>query len=273
MAVGKCLLTGKNGTMAKAHLTPLALTEPAVPGCYFIEGGGGGRPIRSHTSWYDKTIVTHAGEKVLAEIDDWAIKFLREHKLVWSGWGEMSTLPPDLSEQLLPHARIRAIESPDLGRLRLFFLSLLWRWAAASIKAAKEIVIPQEHLEEIGRMILSSDAGDPSFYAMTVVQLSSKGPNHNLAPFTDVLPVKYEDQAEPKLYRQFRFYLDGLIVKVFVDKVDIEDFGPPMIGFSDTLVFPVIDFEQSFQSDNMRQHMIEAELFYPDDIRRLASDR
>lgn len=267
------MLTGKNGTMAKAHLTPLALTEPAVPGCYFIEGGGGGRPKRSHTSWYDKNIVTHAGEKVFAGIDDWAIKFLRENKLVWSGWGETSTLPSELSEPFTPDTRIRGIKSDELGKLRVFFLSLLWRWAASSIKAASEIVIPKSDLEEIGRMILADDAGDPSFYAMTLVQLSSKGPNHNLTPFADVLPVQFEGEPQPKLHRQFRFYLDGLIVKIFVDRVDVEEFGPPILCFSDTIVFPVIDFEKSFQIDNMRQHMIESELAYPEDIKRLSGSK
>lgn len=95
MTCGACKLTGEEGAFVKAHIIPDALTRPEK-GAPFAQAGLEAAPIARWTSWYDKGIVTAAGEKILAGYDDWAIQKLRDHRLVWSGWGdEMRLIAPD----------------------------------------------------------------------------------------------------------------------------------------------------------------------------------
>lgn len=88
---GLCALLEQEGTYAKAHLIPQALTRTDVPGDRFIEAGIGFRPIRRFTSWYDQKLVIQAGEKILSDIDTQGIEELRKHKLVWSGWDKKAS--------------------------------------------------------------------------------------------------------------------------------------------------------------------------------------
>ena len=73
MAIGICKLTGKNGTFVKCHILPQAFTKPMTPGAPLIQVGDGHRPSQRWTSWYDKAIVTRAGEDFLEKIDTKAI--------------------------------------------------------------------------------------------------------------------------------------------------------------------------------------------------------
>ena len=87
------------------------------------------------SSWYDTALVTSPGEEILRGLDDWAIRELRQHKLIWSSWGT------DIELNTADHVQLpldamgwgcREIEVSEPARLRLFFLSLLWRAAASS---------------------------------------------------------------------------------------------------------------------------------------------
>ena len=123
-----------------SHIIPEALTRPSVRGSPLLQYGDGAHPTRRWSSWYDPQLVTAEGEKYLSDLDTWAIAQLREHKLVWSGWGTET----DLGMHHTPINNIfgiRKIEGIDTKRLRLFFLSLLWRAAASSRYEFKEISV------------------------------------------------------------------------------------------------------------------------------------
>jgi hypothetical protein len=81
---GKCRLTGRQGHFVKSHIIPEALTEATWRGQPLTQQEKGGRLIKRRTSWYDDKLVTSEGEAVLQKYDDWAIKFFRTHKLIWS---------------------------------------------------------------------------------------------------------------------------------------------------------------------------------------------
>ncbi|MPQ67794.1 MULTISPECIES: hypothetical protein [unclassified Pseudomonas] len=265
MAIGKCLLTGATGTFAKSHLYPLAFTAPAVPGSYFIQAGEGTRPIRTFTSWYDKKILTHKGEKIISLLDDKGIKELRRLHLVWSGWGGEDNIPPEIVVNRFDEKRgIRKIQNLDSSVLRLFFLSVLWRWGQSSLSAAKHVKISEANLEVIRRMILENDPGEANFFGMTLTQISTRGAPHNLAP------IKREmEKCENEVYSYIRFYFDGLVVHIHTSAVDIERFGVMLLGQADELVVIAIDHDRSFQFENMGKMISETNHLYPQVMKKL----
>jgi hypothetical protein len=67
----------------------------------------------------------------------------------------------------------RNIVGIDRHRLRLFFLSLLWRSGASKRKEVAEIDVPSDDLEKLRLMLLNKNAGSLSFYPTVLVQLST----------------------------------------------------------------------------------------------------
>ncbi|WP_019411232.1 hypothetical protein [Pseudomonas psychrophila] len=186
MALGKCLLTGANGTFVKSHLIPQALSAPVFPGAYFVSAGNRVRPTRSFTSWYDPKIVTRKGEDVLADLDSYAITVLRMHKLVWSSWGEAPCLEPSLHRIFSGAKGYRRVSFENQDKIRLFFLSLLWRWAVSTLPVAAEINLSLAQQHQLRDMILASDSGDPMLFSVELVQLSTIGERQNMSPITSV---------------------------------------------------------------------------------------
>lgn len=80
---GTCALTGRRGKLVRSHLLPRALMDFAPANAPIIEiHGDASRPVKRWTSWYDRALVTRAGEDVLAGHDDWGVDFLRRNRLV-----------------------------------------------------------------------------------------------------------------------------------------------------------------------------------------------
>lgn len=211
MRSGVCKLTGTSGRFVRSHLIPQAFTKPSIPGEFFIAGGGGRRLVRNWSSWYDEQLVTQEGEALLAEYDNWAIRELRRTALVWSGWGSATalSLPPEHEEQHGKH-RLRVVECANPVRLRLFFLTLLWRAAATRRPEFDEVMIPENDLQILGQLIVSRDAGRADFYATTLLQIVTRGPDHNLGPINRIFA-----NPESLDLNCFRFYFDGLVVHIF----------------------------------------------------------
>jgi len=220
---GTCALLGIEGAFAKAHLIPKALTSPSVPGERFIEAGRGNRPIRRFTSWYDHQLVTRDGEKILSEIDTAGIAELRKHKLVWSGWGNKNKLrtsdfavDPDPGSGL----GVRLIEGVDVGSIRLFFLSLLWRSLKTKIKEFSYLPNVAMDLDKIGEMLKNRDSGDPHFHPIALDQISTLGFAHNHSPTLQEIEFPFDEG--PMRIPFYRFYMQGLVAHVYpADSLEI----------------------------------------------------
>jgi hypothetical protein len=154
---GLCRLTQTPGKFVKSHLIPLAFTKPESPGLPLIESGPGKRPIRKWTSWYDAQLVTSEGEAILQAYDGWAVSELRRHKLVWSGWGPMLRLSVE-GFNAFPGTPwgVRRVTGIDPVRLRLFFLSLLWRAAASQLDGFNEVSLREAELARIRGMVVDA---------------------------------------------------------------------------------------------------------------------
>jgi hypothetical protein len=259
---GTCKLTLKEGSFVKAHLIPRALTTPAQKGMPFFQWKSGGTPKRRWSSWYDQNLVTRDGEDVLTGYDTWAITELRKQKVVWSSWGERRNLGSLHSAASGTPWGIRKVAGINPTKLRLFFLSLLWRAASTDLSEFAEVRLPQEDLEALRLLLLSRDPGPISFYPTTITQLSSIGNIHNHAPIAEIKVIPGLEPGEPTIEMPiFRFYFDGLIAHVHNHSSDdgyTAALGSLIVGASEQLVFTTQTYEGSWQRDNLMTVMSES---------------
>jgi hypothetical protein len=230
---GVCKLSQKKGKFVKAHLIPKALTKPASKGLPFVQAGKGTPPRKRWNSWYDDRLVIRKGEDVLAAYDDWAIAEFKRLQLVWGSWEGASL--KTLDHTLIPGTPgwgVRKI-STDSKRLRLFFLSILWRSAVTQRWEFDEISMPDDDQERLRQMLLEGLAEPISFYPMQLTQLSTKGEVHNLSPFATTKKVDLLDGNPPIHVPMFRFYMDGLIAHIARQNSDngqTTALGPLVVG-------------------------------------------
>ena len=270
---GVCKLTGNFGTFVDSHLIPKALTRPEAPGAPFIQAGENKRPERRWSSWYDNSLVIAKGEKVLALLDDWAIATLRANKLVWSGFeGETLDASDWQAVPGRPGSGFREIEAIDPSKLRLFFLSLLWRAAATSRPEFEEVQIPPADLQTLAQMLLAGDSGSLHFYPIELFQLSTKGSTHNLTPIATTKTIPSFPDSTGYEEPIFRFYFDGLIAHIRrapFDETLTNAKGPIIVGHGPKLALGTMIYEESFQRHNLENTMKAAAINWPKVMARL----
>lgn len=248
---GICKLTRHTGQFVNSHIIPEALTRPSISGNPLFQHGDGIRPTRRWTSWYDSQLVTSEGERCLSELDTWAISKLREHRLVWSGWGVDQDLG-DRHKHIYKTVGIRRIDGIDTRKLRLFFFSLLWRAAASNRIEFKDISVSPDNLEGLRRAVLRLDDPPLSFFPVQLTQLSTKGVVHNHAPIRDVkyVPNLENPEVPPVEFPTFRFYMDGLIAHInrsLPAEYDVKALGNLVVGAESSIVLSTVSFEDSLQ--------------------------
>lgn len=256
---GICRLTGKTGPFVDSHIIPAALTRPSSRGNPLYQHGDGSRPTRRWTSWYDPELVTADGEKYLSDLDNWAIAVLRQHRLVWSGWGDEVGLGGHFPTSF-EGVGARVVEGIDSKKLRLFFHSLLWRSAASTLKEFNDIHLIDKDLELLKSAILGVDEPPLSFYPVQLTQLSTRGAMHNQSP-TPVMkfvPNPFVPGGTPIAIPTYRFYLDGLIAHVHRATplgYSVEALGNLVLGAEDSIVLSTVTFETSIQALDLAEAM------------------
>jgi hypothetical protein len=262
MAFGRCKLTHADGTFVDSHIIPQAFTSPEG-GNFFIEGGPGRRLTRRPSSWYDNRLVVRKGENILADLDSFAATELRNNFMVWSGWGESENLP-DPDAELFDGYGIRAIMGLDHRRLRLFFLSLLWRAAASSRSEFNGVSLPDQDLEKLRLMLVTGESQPLDFIPIFLMQHSTIGPRHNLAPLIG-REMGEGDEVPDIISNSFRFYFDGLIV-YFCNQISDETYKKArnfFVGETEKILVSCVPFTNSWQENNLKQHVIGAQRDWP----------
>ncbi|WP_420476522.1 hypothetical protein [Noviherbaspirillum sp. ST9] len=253
--IGICKLTQGSGTFVESHLIPKALTKPAQKGVPFFQLRADGPPIKRWNSWYDTELVTRAGEDILAEFDTWAINELRKHRLIWSSWGKDRSLGSHHRPIKETPWGIRKLDGIDSKKLRLFFLTLLWRAAATNLPEFSDVRLPQEDLERLRLMICNRIVEPVSFYPVQLTQLSTIGIIHNHAPICELKAIRSPapDMPDRKML-VYRFYFDGLIAHIHAHSSDdgfTSELGNLIVGMENSLLVPTQTYENSYQSNRL----------------------
>lgn len=238
----------------------------------FAQTGEDSKPIKRWSSWFDQSIVTQAGESLLADYDNWAIEVLRQKKLVWSGWNDETTLDSSDFAEIKGTGGygIRRISEIDSDRLRLFFLSMLWRAAVSEMREFREVTIRASQIRKLRNMLKTGDPKPYHLFPFSLTQLTPKGAIHNQAP------LRQRKKADPtsrngRSIEIFRFYLDGLIAHFHLesDENEIRRLGDLLVGGSNSICVSVVPFDASWQRENLALLIDEAEKRWPNDLRRI----
>ena len=247
----RCKLTLKEGKFVKSHILPKALTKPRISGAHFVQPSMlsvGHKYIKRNDSWFDKDLTIRYGEDILSDLDSFGIEQLRKNGLVWSSTKRKFF-------DTLPNLSIVCFEQPK--KMRLFFLSLLWRAAATKLDEFRAIQIPSQQLEKIRKVLTGEDKDKRSLYPMILVNLATEGHTHNLAPIESTIDCVQKGYGKNKI---FRFYMNGLIIHFYIEDPSLFCLSNPIpydspmyVGEEQTLVTHV-DYEDSFQFENLKKH-------------------
>lgn len=150
----------------------------------------------------------------------------------------------------------REVVDLDTARLRLFFLSLLWRAAASTREEFAAITLPPDDLEHLRRIVLGVDTPAADFYPVQLIQLSTRGVMHNQTPYADLrgLPDVDDPEGSGTHVPIYRFYLDGLIAHVHRTRLPMNRLtalGNLVLGQAATVLIPTVTFEDSLQAREM----------------------
>ncbi len=249
--MGICKLTLNEGKFVKSHILPKALTKPRILGNKFVQLNNspvGHTYIQRPDSWYDKALTIREGEDILADLDSFGIEQLRKNKLVWSN-SELKFF------ETLPNLSIVRFEQPE--KMRIFFLSLLWRAAATVLQEFEEVVLPQKKLEQLRRVIIGLDDDIRNLYPISLVNIATLGHTHNLGAIKQTIDLGQNGYGKQQIYR---FYMSGLIIHFYIDDPSLCLLKNPIpyesaiyVGEEQTLITHVA-YEDSFQLQNLKKH-------------------
>ncbi len=264
--VGVCALLGVEGKYAKSHIIPQALTSHSVKGEHFIESGRGSRPIRRFTSWFDHKMVITEGEKILSKIDSDGIDELRKHKLIWSGWGSAKKLAEtDYQVPFQPGSElaIRLLDGVNASKLRVFFLSILWRSLKTRIKEFDFLPREGVDLDRLGHMIIAGDPGSPGYHPIILDQISTLGFHHNQSPTYHEMDMPVGDDVRRIGY--YRLYMQGLVAHIYPHDCEdlVEIAGAAFVGGAEKLWVNCRKFGDSKQFYEARDEMLTSSTLWP----------
>ena len=198
-----CKLCGKDKKLVRAHIIPKSLWKPL-----FDE-----QPPQIHSSVptvdnkkspvgvYDTGIVCAQCENIFSPWDDYAQKLL--------------LADPSEKNYLMENGqRIAYVEtSIDYAKLKLFFISLLWKAAVSNHYFFSRVNVGSFE-PQLRRMILKGDPGDPDTFSIMVAKCED-----SLAPIIlNPYPERWLD------INFYRFYLAGYMAYIKVDRRPAPDF-------------------------------------------------
>ena len=194
-----CKLTGLEGKPAKAHIIPESfylIDKDSKEPLKLLTNTAGVFPKRSWTGVYDLTIVTQEGEKRFLDWDDYAYKLLVE---------QVNT-----ARKLKYKSKVVAYvyDTFDYEKLKLFFLSVLWRAGVSSHPILKRVKLGL-HTEILRKAICEANPGNPDFYSTILAFFHD---DQSWAKIMDPFPERYDN------IKFYRLYLGNIVAYIKVDK-------------------------------------------------------
>lgn len=201
----RCKLTGTLGPSVKAHIIPKSFYEfsDTNPGPAYIlrVDREGSRRNKSPKGEYDSSIVTVEGERLFSEFDDYAARFLIRR-------GQEITVHHD-GETILAIS----IGDYDYRKLKMFFVSLLWRASASKRPFFEKVQLTSAAEEGLRRRIVNGDPGGRDDLPV-ILAIHSDTP-------TDVgLPLLAPEIRTLGESTFVRFYLRFFVAYVCIDRKD-----------------------------------------------------
>jgi hypothetical protein len=199
-----CKLCGKDKKLVRAHIIPKSLWKPLFDGQQPPQIHSNVPPFYSKkppVGVYDTGIVCAQCESIFSPWDDYAQKLLLAE-------------PTEEQYVIKNGQKIAYVETAiDYAKLRLFFISLLWKAAVSNHYFFSRVNVGSFE-PQLRRMILKGDPGDPDTFSIMMAKCDAR-----VGPI--VLNPQPERWGEINYYR---FYVAGYMVYIKVDKKPAPDF-------------------------------------------------
>jgi len=171
-----CKLCNKAGALCKAHLLPKAFfryiyPENKIAGNSIIKLEAGQEFLkRRRVGSYDENILCSDCDNFLgSKYDEYGKKVFLD------------------SEPQLVHTvgegRLLQFGGVNAGRLKLFILSVLWRFSISGAEDARNVCIPNKFQKSLKDMLLRSDPGDADQFSVVITRYAYNGRIENLHKF------------------------------------------------------------------------------------------
>lgn len=253
MNVGQCKFCGHHRALVRAHIIPAALFPPDEKGSrmqYVLDGNGNLPRSRLPNGCYDPNLVCRECEDRFDEGDDYAKKFLvdgrNQGRRIAEGDGA-----------LYEYANV------DYRRLKLFFVSLLWRAHATSLPDFVRVNLPSKYASMARSMILNKDPGPADDLGVIIIRVAD-GPLDKMG--TSFTPR----EMPPNMLQVYDILLFGYIVFI---KVDRRRYPPPFLDLQLAPERPLLMFEQAIERTPFHDYAIEAWLMAKATEERLRKGR
>lgn len=228
---GVCQLMGTIGPLRRSHLIPNAFMRRAGPEP-FMESDGKSRSKKRQTGWYDATILGVAGEALIARYDDAAARCFIDRGFTYRTRRSQRDLTQLVDDFVADETYV--VENVDVGQIRLFAMSLLWRAAVTRLDPFARVSVSPRHLSDVGARLR---AGDPGHYLDYPVWFGV---------FNGTIELPKIPPVQSKEIPFVRFFLDGVTCYISprrrVQKIETCPF--PIMG-AEPDRFPIFCFESS----------------------------
>jgi hypothetical protein len=211
----------------EAHIIPNSLYKPLLAdpsGMLIVSNKSEIHPKRSHTGIYDSELVCEKCERLFSKFDDYAQSFF-------------SAEIPDNNYIIHKNEKLAYfIEDVDYPKLKLFFISLLWRASVTNHPFFSKVDVGPFEVQ-LKKMITGDDPGDENTFSVTITKYDETSlASAMLSPHRN----KWCD------INYYTFYLRGFKVYIKVDQRIAPDI---MLNFMirphNRLLIPLLEFRKS----------------------------
>jgi hypothetical protein len=196
-----CKLCGRSAPLVQAHIIPESM--------YPFESGrrqpllkvpsNSDAPLgKSRVGEYDPELVCGPCEAKFSPCDDYASRLLRKEP------------KPEDCVYVDGEWRAYTIETYDYAKLKLFFVSLLWRASESTRTFFENVSVGPQHTAQLSEMIRNKDPGRPDEYSVCIVRFTDNIEAHKSV----MTPQKQRYDG----VRFCRFYLAGYMCPIKVDQ-------------------------------------------------------
>jgi hypothetical protein len=161
-----------SGKLCDSHIIPRHFIRKRDAGTGLFEFIDG-EPLKKRLSkGWTEYLLCEKCESHLGRFDDYAARFFATS----DNWGIVDVRQIDM--------RIFLVEEFNYELLKLFFMSLLWRSAVASIPAFESVALNHKYQEELREMILRNDPGDEHKYGTVIFKYEPHQKGYEKITFT-----------------------------------------------------------------------------------------
>jgi hypothetical protein len=231
----KCKLCNQDRDLIKAHIIPRSLYKPLLEEgkpLSVLSSSPATHPQKSRIGFYDTEILCQECERIFSPWDDYAQKTLLSE--------------PKQGDYFIHNGQKLAFKMEiDYVKLKLFFISLLWRAGISNLYFFKKIQIaPFE--DQLKEMILKGDPGNPETFAIALAKFNE--------PLGTIMLDPHNGRFKDEGINYCRFYLAGYVAFIKTDKRPYPDRLKEIILSSDRPLYVILrDLRNSKEFPLMRK--------------------